>query len=57
MGKRDMTFAAREMLMFGLQAAIANCGDEEVFRPLMIAEFRRIERFLGFEAGSWSPFP
>ena len=57
MSATDIKFAAREMLMIGLQIAIANCGDEEVMRPRMVEEFRRIEKFLGFEPGSWSPFP
>lgn len=57
MSVTDRKFAARDMLMIGLQLAIANCGDVEVMQPRMVEEFRRIEKFLGFEPGSWSPYP
>ena len=56
MAEKSIKHCAREMLMFGLQAAIANCGSDEM-QAVMIKEFRRVETFLGFEAGSWSPFP
>ena len=42
--------------MFSLQAGISGIEDTVVMQPLMIEEFRRIEKFLGFEPDSWSPF-
>jgi hypothetical protein len=49
----DVKFAARDMLMSGMQVAIYNCDDKVIRQPKMVAEFRRIEKFLGYQPGYW----
>lgn len=55
--KTEIKFDARERLMAGMQVAFARAADEGVSDEVYVAllgEFRRVEKFLGFEPGSYA---
>lgn len=66
MSIRDIQLAAAERLMLGMQAAISRFSEEnekakaknafaneDVVLEHMIRNFRRVEKLLGFQPGSW----
>jgi hypothetical protein len=46
---------AKDALMDGLKIAITNEKEPNV-QKVMIMHFRRIEKFLGYEPGTYQPF-
>jgi len=56
MNVTDLKFAAREELMKAMQIGISNIKDETV-QARAINEFRRVEKWFGFEPDSWSAYP
>jgi hypothetical protein len=55
MSVRDIVWAAREHIMIGMQVEMSKISDAVVLERAK-DEFRRVEKFLGFEPGSWGFF-
>jgi len=66
MRRKDIISEARDDIMSGMQIAIADLTTEYshdaahyhyVRQQEAIRQFRRVEKFLGYEPGSWSAYP
>lgn len=53
MTKTEIKWQAQEELMYGLQIAMTNYEDDDEVYAEMEKQFRRVEKFFGYEEGSF----